>query len=122
MERSHSYNVDIDKHACRALVHDPTGLYVMRLQFEWDEEKATTNLGKHGVGFEEAITVFGDPETLTIFDEEHSDQEDRYVDIGRSSSGRVLVVIYTERGESIRIISCRRATRTERRQYEQQDL
>ena len=92
----------------------------MRLQFEWDEEKATTNLRKHGVGFEESITVFGDPETLTIFDEEHSDQEDRYIDIGRSASGRVIVVVYTERVESIRVISCRKATPAERRQYEQQ--
>jgi uncharacterized DUF497 family protein len=92
----------------------------MRLQFEWDEAKATGNLHKHGVGFEEAITVFGDPQALTIFGEEHSDQEDRYVDIGRSSSGRVLVVVYAERGESIRIISCRKATVPERRQYEQQ--
>ena len=73
------------------------------------------------VGFEEAITVFGDPQALTIFDEEHSDPEDRYVNLGRSSSGRVIVVVYTERGESIRIISCRKATFTERRQYEQQD-
>jgi len=92
------------------------------LQFEWDEEKATANLHKHGVGFEESITVFDDPQTLTIFDEAHSDQEDRYIDIGRSASGRVLVVVYTERGESIRIISCRRATLAERRQYEQQGL
>ena len=92
----------------------------MRLQFEWDEAKATANLRKHGVGFEEAITVFGDPQALTIFDEAHSDHEDRYVDIGRSSSGRVIVVVYTERGESIRIISCRTAIPTERRQYEQQ--
>ena len=94
----------------------------MRLRFEWDEAKATGNLRKHGVGFEEAISGFGDPRALTIFDEEHSDQEDRYVDLGRSAGGRVLVVVYTERGESIRLISCRRATPTERRQYEQQDL
>ena len=92
----------------------------MRLQFEWDEAKATGKLRKHGVGFEKAITVFGDPQALTIFDEEHSDQEDRYVDIGRSVSGRVIVVVYTERDESIRIISGRKATSTERRQYEQQ--
>ena len=92
----------------------------MRLQFEWDEAKAKGNLRKHGVGFEEAITVFGDPQALTIFDEEHSGQEDRYIDIGRSSSGRVIVVVYTEGGESIRMISCRKATPAERRQYEQQ--
>jgi uncharacterized DUF497 family protein len=79
----------------------------MHLQFEWDEAKSTENLRKHGVGFEESVTVFGDPQSLTIFDLEHS------------ASGRVLVVVYTERDESIRIISCRKATRTERRQYEQ---
>ena len=94
----------------------------MRLQFEWDEDKAAVNARKHGVGFEEAITVFGDSRTLTIFDEAHSDQEDRYIDIGRSASGRVLVVVYTERDASIRIISCRKATPTERRQYEPQDF
>ena len=120
MGRSHSYNVDTDKYTCRALVHDPRGLTLMRLQFEWDEAKAAGNLLKHGVGFDEAITVFGDPQALTIFDEEHSDREDRYIDLGRSSSGRVLVVVYTERGESIRVISFRKATPTERRQYEQQ--
>jgi len=92
------------------------------MQFEWDEAKSTANLRKHGVGFEESVTVFGDPRSLTIFDAEHSDQEDRYIDIGLSSSGRVLVVVYTERDDSIRIISCRRATRNERRQYERQDF
>jgi uncharacterized DUF497 family protein len=92
------------------------------MQFEWDEAKSAANLRKHGVGFEESVTVFGDPRSLTIFDAEHSDQEDRYIDIGLSSSGRVLVVVYTERDDSIRIISCRRATRNERRQYERQDI
>ena len=91
----------------------------MSLQFEWDENKATANLHKHDVSFEEAITIFSDPNTLTIFDVEHSDEEDRFIDIGMSTSGRVLVVAYTERGERIRIISCRKATPTERRQYEQ---
>jgi uncharacterized DUF497 family protein len=94
----------------------------MHLQFEWDEEKATANARKHGVDFEEAITILADSRSLTIFDEEHSDQEDRYIDIGRSARGRILVVVYTERDESIRIISCRRATPSERRQYERQDL
>lgn len=91
----------------------------MSLQFEWDEAKATANLRKHDVSFEEAITIFSDPRTLTIFDVEHSDEEDRFIDIGLSASGRVLVVVYTERGERIRIISCRKATPIERRQYEQ---
>jgi uncharacterized DUF497 family protein len=88
------------------------------LQFEWDEAKAATNVRKHGVSFEEAVTVFGDPNTLTIFDVEHSDVEDRFIDIGLSTSGRVLVVVYAECDTRIRIISCRRATLTERKQYE----
>lgn len=94
----------------------------MHLRFEWDESKSTANLHKHGVSFEESTTVFGDPQSLTIYDEAHSQQEDRYIDIGLSASGRVLVVVYTERNESIRIISCRKATLTEQRQYEQKTL
>ena len=90
----------------------------MDLQFEWDEAKAAANVRKHVVSFEEAITVFSDPNTITIFDVEHSETEDRFVDIGLSASGRVLVVVYTERGARIRIISCRKATPAERRQYE----
>jgi uncharacterized DUF497 family protein len=91
----------------------------MDLQFEWDEAKAAANLHKHGVSFEEAITIFSGPNTITIFDVEHSGVEDRFIDIGLSASGRVLVVVYTERGPRIRIISCRKATPAERRQYEQ---
>lgn len=90
----------------------------MDLRFEWDEAKADTVL-KHGVSFEEAITIFSDPNTVTIFDVEHSDAEDRFIDIGLSANGRVLVVVYIERGPRIRIISCRKATPAERRQYEQ---
>jgi uncharacterized DUF497 family protein len=90
----------------------------MSLQFEWDESKALANERKHGVSFAEAITVFGDPGSLTIYDVEHSDAEDRFVDVGLSASGRILVVVYTERGLRIRIISSRVATRSERRQYE----
>ncbi|NOX62633.1 MAG: BrnT family toxin [Chloroflexi bacterium] len=90
----------------------------MKFQFEWDEAKALTNMHKHGVSFEEAITVFGDPNAITIFDEAHSAHEDRFIDIGLSISGRVLVVVYTERGQRIRLISCRKATPNERRQYE----
>jgi len=90
----------------------------MDLQFEWDEAKSTANVHKHGISFEEAITIFGDPNAITIFDAEHSDAEDRFIDIGLSVSGRVLVVVYTERDSRIRIISCRKATPAERRQYE----
>lgn len=91
----------------------------MTVVFEWDEEKAQTNLRKHRVSFDEAITVFSDPFSITIPDPGHSDEEERFVDIGSSEAGSVLVVVYTERGDSIRIISCRRATPTERRFYEE---
>ena len=91
----------------------------MSATFEWDESKALLNEQKHGISFEEAATVFADPLSLTIVDEVHSDNENRFVDIGESSSGHLLVVAYTERGETIRIISCRPATRAERRTYEQ---
>jgi len=90
----------------------------MRLVFEWDEAKAKQNLNKHGITLEEARTVFGDPFTITIADPEHSADEDRYIDIGISAMGRMLVVVYAERSDRIRIISCRRATRTERATYE----
>lgn len=91
----------------------------MRLTFEWDEEKARANLKKHGMSFDEASTVFADPFSVTIADPDHSRDEQRHVDIGSSDKGRVLVVVYTERGVSIRIISCRKATPSERRLYEE---
>ncbi len=88
--------------------------------FEWDPAKAATNLDKHGVSFDEASTLFGDSLSLTIADPEHSDPSDeRFVTIGRSQSGRTLVVIHSDRNEAIRIISARPATRRERRQYEE---
>jgi len=91
----------------------------MNLRFEWDEMKAVANARKHGLSFEEATTIFSDPNTITIFDVEHLDEEDRFIDIGLSASGRILVVVYTERGTRIRVVSCRKATPAERRQYEQ---
>ncbi|MEX0611274.1 MAG: BrnT family toxin [Pirellulales bacterium] len=91
----------------------------MELTFEWDEEKDLSNQRKHGVSFDEAKTVFGDPRSITIADEQHSDDEDRYIDIGISSRGRLIVVSYTKREPNIRIISCRKATRSERKTYEQ---
>lgn len=91
----------------------------MELNFEWDEEKARENYRKHKVRFEEGLTVFSDPLTITIDDPDHSVDEQRYIDIGTSAKGRVLAVSYTERGSRIRMISCRRATPTERRQYEE---
>ena len=94
----------------------------MTLAFEWDESKSKQNLGKHGVSFEEAKTVFNDPFSITIVDPDHSDDEERYLDIGLSSEGSVLVVWYTERRDNIRIIGCRKATRSERKRYEETEI
>ncbi len=91
----------------------------MHLTFEWDEVKENANLRKHGVSFEEAKTVFADPLSITKRDPLHSEGEERYVDIGRSVEGRLLVVVYTERRSTIRLISCRTATQAERRSYEE---
>jgi uncharacterized DUF497 family protein len=90
---------------------------------DWDPNKARANLTKHGIGFEEAATVFYDPRMLTIYDDEHSKTEDRWVTLGTSAAGRVLVVRHTFREQSgksatIRIYSSRRATKRERRRYE----
>lgn len=90
----------------------------MKLNFEWDEEKAKANLKKHRVSFDEATTVFLDPFSMTIPDTDHSTEEQRYIDIGSSDKGQVLVVVYTERGSNIRIINCRKATSSERKLYE----
>jgi len=91
----------------------------MKLNFEWEEEKAKANLKKHRVSFDEATTVFIDPLSITIPDPDHSVDEQRHIDIGSSDKGRVLVVAYTERGSNIRIISCRKATPSERKLYEE---
>ena len=91
----------------------------MSLIFEWDEEKADANLKKHGVGFDEARTVFNDPFSITIYDPDHSVNEHRYIDIGLSSKGRFIVVSYSEKGRRVRIISCRKVTKKERRVYEE---
>jgi uncharacterized protein len=91
----------------------------MPLAFEWDERKANANLAKHGVGFAEAATVFADPLSLTIPDPAHSASEDRFVILGLSHQNRLVVVVFTERGDTIRVISARRATKKERRTYEE---
>ena len=91
----------------------------MALTFEWDENKALENYRKHGVSFEEAKTVFNDFFAITIYDPNHSINEDRFIDLGRSSRGRILVVVYTERNETIRLISSRMATRRECGHYEE---
>ncbi len=89
----------------------------MKLLFEWDDNKAKSTLKKHKVSFEEGKTIFNDPFLLTFPDYEHSIKENRFINIGFSAKGRVLVLIHTERGENIRI-SCRKATSLERREYE----
>ena len=93
----------------------------MALTFEWDTNKGRRNLTKHGISFEESSTVFGDPRSLTIPDPVHSKMEDRFVAIGASHRGKLLVVVHTERGDNIRIISARVASRRERRTYEERE-
>ena len=90
------------------------------MQFEWDERKAARNLKVHGVTFEEAMTVFEDALFLTFADLDHSTEEQRYIIMGQSKGGRLLVVAYTERGQTTRLISAREATRRERQSYEQE--
>jgi uncharacterized DUF497 family protein len=90
----------------------------MRLRFEWDEAKARENFRKHGIDFEEAREVFRDPLATSIPDPGHSFEESRYLILGLTRQGRALVVVYTERGGTIRIITCRRATSAERNRYE----
>jgi len=91
----------------------------VRLTFEWHEQKAAENVRKHNVSFEEAKTAFNDPFLITFADRYHAETESRYISIGSSSAGRVLVIVHTERGKSIRLISCRKATPSERRVYEE---
>lgn len=91
----------------------------MGIIIEWDNQKAKRNLSKHKVSFEEAATIFGDTLSLTIEDPLHSDDEERFVAIGESSQQRLLVVVHTERGDNIRIISARLATPHERKTYEE---
>ena len=93
----------------------------MYLEFEWDEGKAATNAKKHKVGFDEAATVFSDPLAVIFDDEQHSEEEQREIIIGHSADNRLLLVSFTERHAAIRVrvISARRATRKERKDYEE---
>jgi uncharacterized protein len=91
----------------------------MSLQFTWDPQKAASNLRKHRVGFPEAATAFADQLSLTIPDPDHSVGEERFVLIGQSERRRLVVVAHVERGDLIRIISARPATRPERKTYEE---
>ena len=88
------------------------------LQFDWDPAKADSNSRKHGVGFPEAATAFGDPLSLTVPDPEHSTGEERFILVGRTFQDRLVVVAHSEIGDTIRIISARLATAAERRAYE----
>lgn len=88
--------------------------------FEWDPQKEARNRQKHGVSFREATTVFGDPLSREFSDPDPSQDEERYIIIGMSQRGRILVVAHTEKGDTIRIISARQATRHERRFYEEE--
>lgn len=90
------------------------------MNFEWDPVKAKRNLRKHGVSFVEAVTVFGDPLALTYPDPDHSISEQRFISIGLSSAGRVLIVAHADRGQSVRIISARKTTPRERKHYEEE--
>jgi hypothetical protein len=91
----------------------------MSLKFEWDRRKAAFNLSKHGVSFEQALTVFGDPLARIFDDEDHSMEEHREIIIGHSMKERLLLVCFTAGGQSVRIFSARRATRKERKDYEE---
>jgi hypothetical protein len=87
--------------------------------FDWDTNKAARNQSKHQVSFEEAKTVFDDPLYVDFYDPDHSEAEERYLIVGTSNQGRLLIVSYTERQNSIRLISAREVTRTERQAYEE---
>lgn len=89
------------------------------MQCNWSQAKATSNLSKHGVSFEEAKTVFSDPLYVDFYDPDHSEDEERYLIVGESIQKRLLIVSYTERRDSIRLISAREATRAERIAYEE---
>jgi uncharacterized protein len=86
-------------------------------RFEWDANKAAKNLEKHHIDFSEAATVFDDPMFITVVDEEHSADEERYITLGLSAQGQLLLVAHTDRASRIRIISARRATRKEESFY-----
>ena len=88
------------------------------MEFEWNSNKATSNLAKHNVSFHEASTVFGDPLAFTFPDPDHSYDETRYITIGESIQGRLLIISHTDLEQRIRIISARRLTRQERKIYE----
>ncbi len=90
------------------------------MKFEWDPRKAAKNLSRHDVSFREAARVLGDPLGATVSDPDHSSAEDRYITVGSSNRGRLLIVSHTDRGDRVRIISARELTRAERKAYEEE--
>ncbi|MFH0821329.1 MAG: BrnT family toxin [Pseudomonadota bacterium] len=90
------------------------------MQFEWGAAKAHVNLRKHGVGFKEAVTAFQDPLSITVYDPDHSEEEERFITFGVSSAGRLIMVAHTDREDRIRVISARELTPSEREQYEEE--
>ena len=93
--------------------------YNFSMNFEWDAEKAASNFRKHGIPFDEATTVFNDPLFVDFYDPDHSHEEHRYIIIGESKKENLLLVSYAERRDIIRLISARKATRKERKTYEE---
>jgi uncharacterized protein len=89
------------------------------VEFEWDKQKAADNIADHGVSFDEAKTVFDDPLYVDFYDPDHAYEEHRFIILGHSRQGRLLMVSYTERGDAIRLISSRELTPAERRKYEE---
>ena len=89
------------------------------MKFKWDSQKADSNLKKHGVSFQEAASVLGDTLSITYYDPDHSVREHRFITVGMSQSGRVLIVAHTDRGDDVRIISARKAIRKEQGYYEE---
>jgi uncharacterized protein len=98
-----------------------SGHKLKKVNFIWDPARARQNLLVHGVSFQEAATIFGDPLALTFADPNHSILEERFITVGTSSAGRILIVAHTDRMEIIRIVSARRTTQRERKQYEEKN-
>lgn len=98
----------------------------VRYNFDWDPAKAESNVNKHDVAFERAATVFRDPNAISIFDDEHSEDEERWLTLGLDSGGSLIVVHHTftnvdEESCSVRIFSARTATKTESKQYDKKE-
>lgn len=91
------------------------------MEFIWNPGKAAKNLRRHGISFHEAATVFSDPLSTTVYDPDHSVEENRYITVGVSRNYRVIMVAHTEQNDHVRIISARQLTPKERRQYEQRN-